>query len=279
MVNATPHKPRKANPKWHVLPNALCVVLLVAVALAMVLPVGVMLVLSLTGPGQQGWGLQAYATLSQQLPLASIMAVSVGVALATTACHLAIAAITAFGLSRFNVTGKAWLKWLLLITMMVPVQVNLVPLFLLMRELHTLNTLWALIVPGCFGAFGFLFLTDWMDTLPRTLDEAAYLDGCTPTQVWWHVVLPLCRPALVTIGLLLFITTWNSFIWPLLVVQDNELMTLPVAIASLKGSYREAIDWPVIMAGCSVSTVPLLVVFALGNKALLGGMLAGSIKE
>jgi multiple sugar transport system permease protein len=260
------------------LPTVLLLMALLLTGVLSVAPVGVMIVQSLTSPGHT-LSLEAYTRLWQQTPLVSVMVMSVVIAVLTTAGHLLVAGLTAYGLSRTNLPGKPWLKLVYLVTMMIPVQVNLVPLFFLMRELHWLDTPMALVIPGWFGAFGFLFLAEWMDGIPTSLDEAARLDGCTPLQTWWRVIMPMCRPALVTIGLLLFINTWNSFVWPLLVMQSPQWQTLPVAIASLKSSYREAIDWPVVMAACTVSTVPLLVLFACGQKALLGGMVAGSVKE
>ena len=255
----------------NLLSHALLPALLCGLGGLMLLPVGAMVALSAKDNGA------AYASLMQQTRLLPVMGVSLLVALATTVGHVLVAGLTAYGLSRYKL--PAWVKLLYLLTMMVPVQVNLVPLFFLMRELHWIDTPWALVVPGWFGAFGFLFLAEWMDGIPQTLDEAARLDGCTPLQTWWHVIMPICRPALVTIGLLLFINTWNSFVWPLLVTHSPQWQTLPVAIAALKSSYREAIDWPVIMAACTLSTIPLVLLFALGQKALLGGMLAGSVKE
>jgi multiple sugar transport system permease protein len=258
-------------PLFRLLSRPVLITLLVWLGVLMLLPLGVMVQMSLADGGA------AYGSLLQQTRLLSVMGMSLAVAVATTLGHVLVAGLTAYGLSRYRL--PSWVKLAYLLTMMVPVQVNLVPLFFLMRELHWIDTPWALVVPGWFGAFGFLFLAEWMDGIPRSLDEAARLDGCTPLQTWWYVIMPVCRPALVTIGLLLFINTWNSFVWPLLVTHSPQWQTLPVAIAALKSSYREAIDWPVIMAACTLSTVPLAVLFAMGQKALLGGMLAGSVKE
>jgi multiple sugar transport system permease protein len=245
----------------------------------MLMPLVLMVGLSLL-TSDSGFSWQAYATLGKQIPLWSVTVASFMVSIATTLGHVLIAGLTAYGLSRYPGKLQPWVKLALAMSMMVPIQVNLVPLFFLMKTLHWIDTPWALVIPGWFGAFGMLFVAEWMDNIPQALDEAACLDGCTPLQTWWHIIMPLCKPALMTVGLLLFINTWNSFVWPLLMVVQNEgLKTLPLAIAGLKGSYREAIDWPVLMAACTVSTVPLVAIFAFSQKALMGGVIGGSVKE
>ncbi|MDX2085090.1 MAG: carbohydrate ABC transporter permease [Candidatus Melainabacteria bacterium] len=264
--------------------------LLVLGALLMLLPFWTMLATSLADPVtilQQSrpvllpWPLhwENYGRLFAQIPLARYLLNSVLVSVLTTLVHVLLCAMAAYALSRLRFSGQAVVQMLCLLTLMVPPQVNIVPLFFLMKTLHWVNTYWALVVPGLFGAFGVFLFRQWFNGLPHELEEAARLDGCNPWQIFWRVALPLSLPPLATLAIFVFIGSWNSFLWPLVVTHSETLRTLPVGIASLKESFRDTTDWPLLMAASTVSVVPVMLVFAIGQRYLMDGLMAGSLKE
>jgi multiple sugar transport system permease protein len=189
------------------------------------------------------------------------------------------AAMAAYAFSRMHFPYKNSLFFIFLMTLMVPPQVNIVPLFFMMKEFHWLNSYWALIVPGLFGAFGVFLLRQWFNGLPKELEDAARMDGCNPWQTFWQIALPLSTPALAALAIFTFIGSWNSFMWPLIVTNSDSIRTLPVGVAALKGSFRDTTDWTVLMAAATLSIVPVVVVFLLGQKQFMKGILAGGLKE
>jgi len=204
---------------------------------------------------------------------------SVLVAVVVTVCHTVLCGLAAYAFARFDFKFKDGWFFLFLMTLMIPPQVNIVPLFMEMKWLGWLDTYWALIVPGIFGAFGVFLLRQWFMGFPKELEEAAILDGCNPWHIYWKIALPLAQPAVVALGIFVFITQWNSFLWPLIVTFSDELRTLPVGIATLKGSFRDTTDWPLLMAAASVAIVPVIIVFLLAQKQFIAGLTAGGVKE
>jgi multiple sugar transport system permease protein len=163
--------------------------------------------------------------------------------------------------------------------MMIPPQVNIVPLFLVMKLFHWVDSYAGLVVPGLFGAFGVFLLRQWFNALPQELEEAARMDGCNPWQVFVHVALPLARPALAALAIFVFIGSWNSFMWPLVITQSDAMRTLPVGISALKSSFRDVTDWGVLMAASTLSIIPIVLVFLAGQRQFIRGLLQGGVKE
>jgi multiple sugar transport system permease protein len=262
--------------------------LLLAGACLMVFPFWVMIITSLSTPERllayppplwpvaPAWN--TYARLFQQAPVLACFLNSVFVSVVTTVGHTLLSAMAGYAFSRLSFPFKNAIFLVFLITLMVPPQVNIVPLFFIMKNLHWLDTYMALIVPGLFGAFGVFMLRQWFNGLPKELEDAARIDGCNPWQIFWHVALPLARPALATLAIFVFIGSWNSFMWPLLSTNSEAMRTLPVGIATLKSSFRDAVDWPVLMAAATLSIIPVVVVFCVGQKQLFKGLLSGSVK-
>jgi multiple sugar transport system permease protein len=259
-------------------------------AVAMMAPFWVMIVTSLTnagevlratGPNLFVWPPDGsnYATLFRELPLGQYFWNSVFVTVVTTVIHVLLCAMAGYAFSRMRFPGREPLFLLVLITLMVPPQVNIVPLFFLMKQLHWVNTYWALIVPGLFGGFGVFLLRQWFNALPKELEEAALLDGCSPWQTFWKIALPLAGPALAALSIFVFIGAWNSFLWPLVVTHSDELRTLPVGLAALKESFRETTNWPLLMGASTLSVLPVVIVFMLGQKQFMAGVMSGSSKE
>jgi multiple sugar transport system permease protein len=162
---------------------------------------------------------------------------------------------------------------------MIPPQVNIVPLFILMKKAHLLNTHWAIILPACISGVMVVLYQQWFASQPVALEESAQLEGASAWQTFWHVCFPLSQGLTVTLGLLAFINAWNGFLWPLIVLQEDVLKTLPLALAMLKESFRDATNWPLLMAAACLSVLPILVLYALGQKMLIQGFSQGGIKE
>jgi multiple sugar transport system permease protein len=220
-----------------------------------------------------------YQQLFNQLPMVRYLANSSLVAMATTVGHVIVASMAGYAFARLRFAGREALFFAVLLTLMIPPQVNLVPLFLLMKQLGWVDTYWALIVPGWFGGFGVFLFRQWFTGFPPELEEAARLDGCSPWQVFTLIALPLAVPVVVTLALFVFIATWNSFTWPLVVTFSDEVRTLPLGLAALKDSFREAINWPLLMSAATTATLPVAGLFLLGQRAFLDGILAGGVKE
>jgi multiple sugar transport system permease protein len=258
-------------------------------ALLMALPFWIMIVTSLARPeavfqtppsfwpDAPQW--ENYVRLFQTALIGLYFFNSVFVSVVTTIGHVLLSAMAGYAFSRMRFPAKNAIFFLFLMTLMVPPQVNIVPLFFLMKSFHWLDTYWALIVPGLSGAFGVFMLRQWFNGLPKELEEAARMDGCNPWQIFLQVALPLATPALAALAIFVFINSWNSFMWPLIATNSESMRTLPVGIAALKGSFRDTTDWTMLMAAATLSILPVTVVFLLGQKHFMKGILAGSVKE
>lgn len=254
----------------------------------MLFPFWVMLVTSLTPPEQvftdhrQWWvwplHFDNYVRLFQHIPMGRYVLNSLFVSVTTTVIHVLLCAMAGYGFAKFEFPYKNLWFTLCLLTLMIPPQVNIVPLFYMMKQLGWMNSYWALIVPGLFGAFGVFLLRQWFVTLPNELLDAAELDGCNPWQTFYKIALPLAAPALAALAIFIFIGSWNSFMWPLIVTHSPEIRTLPVGLAELKGSYRDVMDWTVLMAAATVSVLPVCIVFLLGQKQFMQGLTDGGLK-
>lgn len=267
---------------------ALWLLLLIG-AILMALPLWIMVVTSLIQPEDvfkmpptfwpKSFHWENYGRLFQQSPMGLYFWNSVLVSVVTTVGYVFFAAMAGYAFSRLHFPHKNAIFFVFLMTMMVPPQVNIVPLFFLMKTFHWLDTYYALIVPGLFGAFGVFMLRQWFNGLPRELEDAARMDGCNPWQVFWRVALPLAAPSLAALSIFIFISSWNSFMWPLIVTNSDSIRTLPVGIATLKGSFRDTTDWTILMAAATLSILPILLLFLIGQKQFMQGILAGSVKE
>ena len=163
--------------------------------------------------------------------------------------------------------------------MMIPPQVNIVPLFFIMSKLGWINTYQALIVPGIFGGFGVFMMRQYFLNFSADLEEAAMLDGCNSFQTFIKIALPYSVPAIVTLGIFTFVTTWNSFMWPLIVTNSDSMRTLAVGLTIFKSSFREITLWGELMACSCICSIPVILIFIAGKKYLINNPLEGAVKE
>lgn len=262
---------------------------LIIISLSMLFPFFAMLNLALTPSNEifnssgvffhTNLTLENFRHVFKELPITRYFANSMIVALLTTLGQVIISGLAGYAFARLNFKYKNFWFFVILVTMMVPPQVNIIPLFFLMRELHLVNTFPALILPGLFGGFGVFLMRQYFLSLPKDLEEAAKIDGCNIFQTFFKIGLPLALPAVVTLTIFTFVTTWNSFMWPLIITNSESMRTLPVGLAIFKGNFREITMWGDLLACSVICTIPVIAIFFLGKKYFLSDLLSGAIKE
>ena len=223
--------------------------------------------------------LENYQNVFAQIPLARYFFNSLVVASVTTFFTVIFAAFAGYAFARLNFKYKNVLFLTILITMLIPPQVNIIPLFFLMRELHLINSYAALILPGIFGGFGIFLMRQYFLGFPKDLEESARIDGCNLFETFFKIALPLALPTVATLAIFTFVTTWNSFMWPLIVTNTESMSTLPVGLAIFKGSFREVTLWGELLACSVICTIPVIGVFLAGKKYFINDIMQGGVKE
>ena len=213
------------------------------------------------------------------IPITRYFINSMIIALLTTLGQVIISSFAGYSFARLNFRHKDFWFIVILITMLVPPQVNIIPLFFLMRELHLVDTYPALILPGLFGGFGVFLMRQHFLSLPKDLEESAKIDGCNLFQTFFKIAFPMALPAVVTLTIFTFVSTWNSFMWPLIITNSESMRTLPVGLAIFKGSFREITLWGDLLACSVICTIPVIIILLLGKKYFLSDLLSGAVKE
>lgn len=180
----------------------------------------------------------------------------------------------AFARMKFSGRDKIFLGYLM--TLMIPSAVTMIPTFLILRYMGWVDTYWALIVPGLFSAYGTFLLRQFFMSLPRDLEEAALIDGCGHWGIYWNVILPLSRNALITLGIITFMGSWKNLMWPLIVTHSTQLYTLPLALSRF--NEMNGVQWTILMAGSVIMTLPMLILFMFGQKMFIKGIMLGAVK-
>jgi multiple sugar transport system permease protein len=183
-----------------------------------------------------------------------------------------------YAFARYRFPFKRILFWLVLATLMVPKQTLMIPLLDLMISIGLHNTLWAIILPFCVDGFNLFLIKQYIEGLPRDLEEAARVDGCGEFAILWQVIFPLCRPAIAVLVINTAIINWNSFLFPLILTDTASVRTLPVALAMFSQG-PHATDWGALMAGATVSSLPIIAVFWIFQKEIIEGITSGALKE
>ena len=220
----------------------------------------------------------SYTDLINLMPIDRMLFNSAFVAIVGTAGQVIVSALAASAFSRLEWRGRNTVFVLYLLTMMIPRQVTLIPQFILIRQLGWVNTYQGLILPGLFSAFGVFLLRQSFLSMPRELEEAAFIDGANHLTVFWRIVLPISKPALATLSVLSFMEYWNSYLWPLFVARKDVFMTLPVGLAKLQGGPRALTQWNMVMAGAVITVLPILIVYLLTQKWFIRSVTLSGIK-
>ncbi|GAA3877051.1 carbohydrate ABC transporter permease [Streptomyces lacrimifluminis] len=188
-----------------------------------------------------------------------------------------LSTIAGFAFAKLRFRGRGALLLIVIGTMMVPPQLMIIPLYMVVAELGWTDQLQAVILPSLVNAFGVFFMRQYLvQALPDEVIEAARVDGASSWRVVWHVVFPAARPAMAVLGMLMFVQTWNDFLWPFLVLTQTGSPTVQVAVAGLGRGFTP--DQSLIMAGALLGTLPLLIVFAIFGKQIVGGIMQGAVK-
>ncbi len=203
-------------------------------------------------------------------PFARFLFNTMVVAVGSTGLHLVTSCLAAYAFARLRFRGREVLFLVYLGTLMVPQQVTIVPLFLMMQNIGWVDTFWALILPGAFHALGVFLLRQFFMTIPRELEESAFIDGASRLRILWQIILPLSKPALATLAVFTFIREWNSFLWPLIVTTSPDMRMLSVGLSLFSGQYGT--EWHLLMAAATVTLLPTLLIFAFAQRYFVEGI-------
>ncbi len=213
----------------------------------------------------------------EEIPIGRWLFNSAFLATATTALVLAVDSLAAYALARLRLPGGRFVFMLIIATMMAPGQIMLVPTYLILNALGWLDTPLALIVPAGAGAFGVFLLRQFFLRLPRDLEDAAAIDGCSRFGVCARIALPLCKPALATLGIFTFMGSWNGFMEPLIFLDSIDKYTLPVGIALFQSSYGN--EYGLTLAACILCTLPVIVAFLFFQRHIIEGISLTGLKD
>jgi multiple sugar transport system permease protein len=198
------------------------------------------------------------------------------VSLTTVASNLVFCSLAGYAFARLRFRGSTFVLILMLATLVVPFQLTMIPTFLVMKQLGLIDTLGALIVPSLVTPFGVFLLRQFFISLPRELEEAAWIDGCGRLKILWRIVLPLARPALATVAVLTFLTSWNDLIWPLIAINSDHRYTLQLGLATFQGQHRT--QWSAVMAGNVITVLPVLIAFLCAQKTFIRSLTSSAVK-
>lgn len=187
-----------------------------------------------------------------------------------------LASLAAFGISRVRFQGRNLIFWIILAGIMVPGQILIVPLFTQMQVFNMVDTYWGIILPQIASPVAVFIFKQYFDGIPHELEEAAILDGASRLRVYWRIWMPLARPAIAAVAIFTFVTSWNNFIWPFIVITGNNMMTLPVGLATVQTSF--GIRYAQIMATAVIGSIPVLIVFLFFQKQIVEGIAGTGLK-
>ena len=222
------------------------------------------------------WVTDAYSEIVTAIPFATVYMNTIISAVVTTAVQVAFCAMAAYAFARIEFPFKNIIFLIILSVLMVPGQIFLIPQYLIVQKLGLLDTLPALMLPNLFSAFGTFLLRQFFMSLPKELEEAAVLDGCSRFQIFGKIMLPLVKPGIVALVIFTARFAWNDFMWPLIVNTDSQKMTLAPALSLLKGQYLT--NYPVQMAGAVMAVLPLVIVFIIFQRQFIEGVAQSGIK-
>jgi len=278
---------RRAGRRGRWLRDGAWYLVLTAMAFITVFPFAWMMLTSIKGPTDPITSvppqffpneptLASYGKVWDSLPIASYFLNSTTVAVATGLLNMLVAAMAAYPLAKMRFGGRDFVFYLLLATLIVPAQLTYIPSFILaVNVFHYYDSLPALILPNIVSAFNIFLLRQAFRGVPDDLVDAARVDGAGEWRIWWSILLPIIRPSLAAVAIFTFVTSWNDFLWPSLMLHTPEGMTLPVGLAALQGFFSS--DFRSIAAGVTMTVVPILLFFIVVQRYFVRG-LAGAVK-
>ncbi|MCP4567503.1 MAG: carbohydrate ABC transporter permease [FCB group bacterium] len=250
--------------------------LLMAILAIMVFPLLWMFVFSFKIPGG-GFSFDNFTYIFSTNRFGRYLFNSLFVATIVTTANILFCFMCGYALARKRIPGERFWFYSVLIVLMVPVHIVIIPVYLMMNKLGLYDSYLALILPWLVNPIGIFLVRQYISTLPESLEEAARIDGAGEMRILFKIVMPLCRPALAILAVQVFMTNWNSFLFPFILTSSEEYRTLPVALALLLG--YQSIDWYQLMAGSVVAVVPVLAVFLVFQRQIVSGITAGAFKQ
>jgi multiple sugar transport system permease protein len=227
----------------------------------------------------QDWTLENYKQVllsPEETPILMWLYNSLFISSMVTLLVLTTTSMAAYSIARLRPPGSRLVLYTMIATLMIPLQVFLIPVYLILEFLHLIDTHWALILPAGSNVFGVFLLHQFFLGVPRELEEAAEIDGCSALRIYWHLVLPLSRPALATLGIFVFVGAWNDFLGPLVFLESTRKLTLPVGIALYQTSYFT--EYGLTLAASILATLPAIVIFLLFQKRIIEGVSLTGLK-
>ncbi|GAA4528928.1 carbohydrate ABC transporter permease [Brachybacterium paraconglomeratum] len=287
-ATTTPTSPARARRARTSPRRWLLFAVLATLALLMIFPLYWMVISALTPGGQSQssefylWPAEpSFANFSEVFstqPVWRWIANSTFIAVVTTAISVCVSLGAGYALAKYRFMGKGLLYTAFLITIMIPIQVTLVPSFLVVARLGLVDSPWAVILPTAFDVVGIFIARQFMLAVPNALVEAARVDGAGEFRAFFSVVLPTCGPLIGVLVILAFMARWNDFLWPMVVLQGNESLTVPVALSTLTNNPAFASPWGAVMAVATVTVLPILVVFLAFQRQFVQGISSTGIK-
>ncbi|OCA88330.1 sugar ABC transporter permease [Bacillus sp. FJAT-27225] len=280
---------KRRNTTWdRRITNFVVYSLLTAVTIICIFPVIWMIAIALNPVSESVAGFKAinlknatfdnFAAVAELIPIFKHMFNSLFTTLVGTASTLFFCALAGYGFAKFRFPGRNVLFYLVIATMLVPLEVGVIPLFVVMRNLDLVNSLWALIIPKAATAIGIFYMRQYIEGVPDEILEAARIDGCSDFKIFWRIILPIIQPGLAAWATLTLITRWNDFFWPLIFLRSQEKFTLMVSISLLPVSEGLSTPWPVIMAGTTLAVVPIIILYFIFQRFQKEEITAGAVK-
>lgn len=221
--------------------------------------------------------LENYAAVWRDLPFARWVVNSIIVTLIQTIANVFFSALAGFAFARLYFPGKNIIFALLLSSLMIPIIILLVPKFIIMNEMHLVNTYAGLILPLLVTIPNIFLMKQFFETIPRDLEEAALIDGCSYFRIFWQIFLPVSTPALAAVAIYTFQGSWNEFLWPVIATYSKDMYTLPVGMATLRDELQT--NWPLLMAGTILVSLPTLMIFLVFQRYFVQGVASSGSKE
>jgi len=220
--------------------------------------------------------LEQYHQLFTRMNFGRSFANSMIIAIATTLFSLLLNSMAGYAFAKMRFGGRDRLFNVLVAALVIPTQVGMLPLFLMLKTVGLVNTYWGVILPSMATIFGIFLIRQFMISIPDDLIDAARIDGASEWRIYWSIILPLARPVLVTLAIFAFMSAWNDFMWPLIVLTDSTRYTLPVAVANLVGEHVQ--DTELMMASSVLTVLPVLLLFLALQRHYIAGIMVGSVK-
>lgn len=220
---------------------------------------------------------ESFTTLFKKTKILKWLLNSFYISIVVTFGIIFLDTMAGYVLAKKKFPGRKFIFWMIVATMMVPEQVTLVPTFMIVQKLGLFDNHLALILPKFAMAFGVFQMRQFLYSVPTELIQAAKIDGASEWKIFWSIIVPLARPAMAVLGIFTFIQTWNAFLWPIIVINDVNLYTLPVGLKTLQDA--NLANFKMIMSGASVAAIPMIIIFILFQKHLIKGLTLGGVKE